>query len=100
MEGFILHVCCENIEAAEHFLNTTRDAGLKRSGIISLRSKIIVEIIDTQRIDLPIINEGKLLVSEEYLQYLLEDANEKLEETRKRIKKLTTLCHGLDGEKE
>ena len=86
MEGLILHVCCEGMESAERLLNLAREAGFKRSGITSVSNKIIVEIIDTQRLELPIADKGKLLVPEEYISYLLEEANEKLEGTRKKMK--------------
>ncbi|MBI4149843.1 hypothetical protein HY488_00405 [Candidatus Woesearchaeota archaeon] len=96
MEGMILHVCCESLEAAECLLDLARDAGLKRSGIISLRKKIMVELIDTQRLDLPVAREGKLLVPEDYLDYLLQEANKKLKETRKKIEKFTKACVALE----
>src|SRR3989344_6589229 len=83
LEGMILHVCCKTMKDAEHLLNLARDSGLKRSGIVSIsKEKMMVEIIDTQRLELPIACKGKLMVSEEYIAYLLEKANKKLEETR------------------
>lgn len=95
MEGMILHVCCETLEAAERLLNLGRDAGLKRSGIVSLRRKIMVELIDTQRLDLPLAREGQLLVSESYVSCLLEESNKKLQETRKKMEKFAKACAAL-----
>ena len=96
MEGMILHVCCNTIDNAERLLNLARDAGFKRSGISSISNKIIVEIIDTLRLELPIAKEGKLLLSQEYLCYLIEEANKKLQETRKKMEKLTKACIALE----
>lgn len=89
MEGFILHVCCKTIEDAMKLVLLARDAGIKRSGIISATGrKISVEIIDTERLDCPIADKGSLLVPEEYLHYLLECANKKLKRTQEKIKKV------------
>ncbi|MBI2147573.1 hypothetical protein HYU19_03780 [Candidatus Woesearchaeota archaeon] len=89
MEGFILHACCRTIGDAARLVLLARDAGIKRSGIISATDrKISVEIIDTERIDCPIAADGRLAVSESYVQWLVEVANQKLERTREKIKKV------------
>ena len=87
MEGMILHVCCDSLEAAGRLLNLAKDAGFKRAGITSLRNKIMVEIIDTQRLDLPIARGGQVLVTDGYLSYLVEAAKEKLALTRERMRR-------------
>ncbi len=94
MEGMILHVCCDSLEVAERLLNLAKDAGFKRAGITSLRNKIMLEIIDTQRLDLPIARGGQVLVTDDYLGYLVEAAKEKLGLTRERMRRF------LDGVKK
>ncbi len=98
MEGMILHVCCSTLPDAERLLTLARDAGFKRSGISSISNnskKVIVEIIDTQRLELPLAMEGRLLVSEDYLDCLIREANKKLQETRKKMEKLAKACEAL-----
>jgi len=52
VDGAILHVASSNIDSAKRFLNTARDIGFRRSGIISIgKSKIIMELISTEKIE-------------------------------------------------
>lgn len=87
-EGIILHVACRTNEDAFKLVGAAREAGLKRSGIISSKNKIIVEILDTETIELPLGVKGKLVVPEEYLRLVLDIAHKKLERTRKKSKRL------------
>jgi len=96
MEGMIIHVCCESLEAAERLLNLAKDAGFKRAGITSLRNKIMLEIIDTQRLDLPIARGGQVLVTDDYLTHLVGVANEKLGLTRERMRRFLNVVKGKD----
>lgn len=88
MEGFIVHVCCRSMEHACRMVSVARDAGVKRSGIISVGERITLELIDTEKMDCPITKNGVLVVSEEYLSYLVDCANKKLKKTREKIKKV------------
>ena len=89
IEPVILHVACENINNAKKFLNTARDIGFRRSGIISIRKdKIIMELISTEKIETIISKNGKLLIDENYFSVLVKEGNKKLENTWEKIKKL------------
>ena len=87
-EPLILHVACENLESAEKLLNKVRDVGLKRSGIISLGKNIIIEIIGTEKIEFPLVENGKILVNKDFLEIVLNKANENLKKGWDRIEKL------------
>lgn len=87
-EGMALHVACRTHKDAFRLVGAARKAGLKRSGVISSGKKIIVEILDTERLELPIAVGGKVVVSEEYFTLVLDIANKKLERTRKKMKRL------------
>lgn len=87
-EGAILHVRCRTIDNAKKLLNSARKAGFKRAGICSLGKKIMVEIIDTERIDMPVAEKGKLLVDDSYFKMIVSEANSKLSRTSKKIKRL------------
>lgn len=87
-EGMILHVACRTCEDAFKLVHTAQKTGLKRSGVISSVNKIMVEILDTEKLELPIGINGKLVVSPHYLELIVEKTNTKLKRTRKKIKKL------------
>lgn len=87
-EGAILHVCCRTIEDAERFLNTARDSGFKRAGIISLGEHPVVEIISSEQMNTPLIANGKIIVADEYIKTLISEANKKMQRNREKLKKL------------
>lgn len=91
MECCIMHIACSSLQKAQELINKAKLAGWKNSGIIaseSKKSRIVCEIASTERIALPIINKGMLLVSEPYLRLLAAESNKKLARTREKIKKL------------
>ena len=87
-EPVILHVCSSSLEKAEELLDKARDAGWKKKGIITTRKRFVVELIGSEKLELPVINNGKLLVDDDYLKLLIREANLKLERTWERIQKL------------
>ncbi|MFC1697805.1 tRNA wybutosine-synthesizing 3 family protein [Nanoarchaeota archaeon] len=87
MDGFIIHLCCADLESANLLLKRLKAIGLKRSGIISLKDRIIIEIIGNERVECPIYDQ-KLLVDEDFLRVLIEKANDRLIKNREWIDKL------------
>lgn len=87
-EAAILHVACENLESAQSLLNKAIYSGFKHSGIITIKKKIVLELLSTERIEMPIMDKGKLLVDDKFLKILASESNRKLERTWKKIKKL------------
>ncbi|MFH1055059.1 MAG: hypothetical protein V1744_03070, partial [Candidatus Altiarchaeota archaeon] len=64
----ILHIMARTPEKAHEFLHVARESGFKRSGIQSLKEeRILIEVLSTERIDAPIMEKGKKLVSDEYI---------------------------------
>ena len=89
VEPVILHITCGNLERAKKLLNTARDIGFRRSGIISVgKNRIVIELISTERIETIISKKGKLLVDEGYFKALIEEGNKKLERTWGKVGKL------------
>lgn len=88
-EPFILHVCCRTLRDAERLLGWAHRAGFKHSGIITAGRRIMVEVRGSDRMDVPL----KMGVPpyEAYLAFLVEIANRKLEENKKRVKKFENL---------
>lgn len=88
-EPCILHVACNDPLSAQALVSLARNCGWKKSGIISIkRDKIMIECISTEILAAPISNNGKMLISEDYLDLLVKECNTKLLRTREKIKKL------------
>lgn len=89
-EPCILHVACQTFEDAKILLKKAQLAGWKKSGIIAANSKFIVELNSTEKLEFLIINQGNILVNEEFLKIIVKQANENLKKSWKKIKKLKT----------
>lgn len=90
-EPAILHVCARNLEAAKTLLEIVRKVPFKRSGIISFSRRIMIEILDTEKMETLVAKDGVLYVRDDYSRVLIEEANKKLRNTKKKIKKLRDL---------
>jgi len=87
-EPAALHVACKTLEDAQSFLNIARNAGFKKSGIISSKDKIIIELFSTEFVVAPFTKET---LTDEQLDVLVSEANEKLEKTNEKIKRLESV---------
>lgn len=97
-EPFIIHVDCRDLSDAEQLLALANKLGLKRSGITSLGRIITIEITSTEKMDVPVVIDGKILPSNEYLQIIVREANNKLVRTQNKLeacKKLFMQTFGL-----
>jgi tRNA wybutosine-synthesizing protein 3 len=90
VEPMILHVRCRSLERAQSLVDIARSIGFRRSGIQATGAKIMVEISSSEIIDALIFKE-KALVDSSYIALLAEEADKKLEESHKKIKKLAAL---------
>jgi len=90
-EPCILHISCRSFEDAEKLYNKTKTAGWKKSGIIGMKNGFTLEISGSERLEFPIIQEEKILVSDEFLKIVIEEANKKLERNWERIQKMERL---------
>ncbi len=84
-EGFILHICCRTLDAADKIISLARDCGLKRSGAISFSKRIIVEILGTDRIEAVLARHGAVIASDSYIEAAAEEANLKMEKNFERL---------------
>ncbi|MEA1993380.1 MAG: hypothetical protein U9N35_03150 [Euryarchaeota archaeon] len=83
----ILHVVSRDLDSAVELRNLAFSCGFKNTGIKSISEKITVEILSTERIDVP-LGEKKLLVDEKYLRLVIKYANKALKRSRKKLKRL------------
>ncbi len=86
-ESLILHVCCRDIKSAQKLLKTTQKAGFKRTGIIGIDKRVIVEVKSDETINTILYNNTSLM-PQEYMKVMIKEANKKLKNNFKRIKKL------------
>jgi tRNA wybutosine-synthesizing protein 3 len=87
-ESVIIHIVCKELNNAKKLLDVAQDAGLKKCGIISLGKNIVVEINGTDKIELPFISDGKILVDDEFLKILIKKVNNNLERGWRAISRL------------
>jgi tRNA wybutosine-synthesizing protein 3 len=86
-EPLILHIASDTIENAQKLVNKARSIGFKRTGIQSTKNKIITEIASTEILNTIIAKNKKLLITNDYLKVLIQEANKKLEQNNKKIRK-------------
>ncbi len=83
MNSPILHIASKDIPSAKKLLELAIHNGLKASSIKSIsHRRVIVEILSTYKMDVPIGTNGKILVDDDYLKFLLYTGNKKLEKSR------------------
>jgi len=87
-EPCVVAVACREVGDAQKLVNLARGCGWKRSGITTTSKKNIIELFSTEKLELPIIDKGKVLVDDAYLRLILREANNRLERTWEKIKKL------------
>ncbi|WP_297073016.1 hypothetical protein [Thermococcus sp.] len=85
----ILHVSARTMEDAVRLLNLAIGLGFKYSNIKSVsHKKLLVEIRSTERMDVPLGENGELWVSEEYIERIVKIANDQLRRFKGKLKKL------------
>jgi len=87
-ESMIFHIVGRTLDDAVVVLNIALKSGLKHSGVqVFKQGRYLVEICGAERMDVPVIDSGILLIDDNYLEYLINLANRKLRETRRRLEK-------------
>ena len=69
----IIHICCKTINDAQRLLTCAKDSGFKKSSIINIEPRIVIEILSSERVEAPFWD-----VSKDYLSCLITEANKKL----------------------
>lgn len=84
-ESCIIHVFCRTLEAAELLLRACREAGFKRSGIIALKNKIMIESMGNEKVETIVMKNGKLLADDDFLKILIEESNLRMKKNREKM---------------
>ncbi|KAL8103966.1 hypothetical protein AgCh_028255 [Apium graveolens] len=83
-EPLIVAVECRSVEDGNKLVSVAVSCGFRESGISSVGKRVIVAIRCSIRLEVPLGESGRLLVSEEYVRFLVGIANVKMEANRKR----------------
>jgi tRNA(Phe) wybutosine-synthesizing methylase Tyw3 len=86
-EPFILALECCTPEAAQLLVSCALSSGFRESGITSMGRRNIVGVRCSIRMEVPIAEDGELLIPEEYLRFLTALANKKMEANFQRTQK-------------
>lgn len=92
-EPCILHIACKNLETANDLYQKAKLVGWKRSGIISWRKNFILELNSTEKLELPIIENKKILVDDDFLKLIVKIANKNLKKCWEKIGKFEELIN-------
>ncbi|XP_022723296.1 tRNA wybutosine-synthesizing protein 2/3/4 [Durio zibethinus] len=83
-EPLIIAVECRDLNSAQNLVSLAISCGFRESGITSVSKRVIVGIRCSIRLEVPLGDTQKIMVSKDYVRFLLEVANEKMETNRKR----------------
>ncbi len=89
-EAPIIHVACKTLDDAWKLLGIFRQGGFKRASVISsTEKKTTIEVFGNHRIETPVAEDGKMIVSSSSLYGLAKHSNKKLKQSHELLKKLS-----------
>ena len=91
LEPAIIHIACKTFKDAEKLFEIGKNAGWKRLGIIGTRNGFTFELNSTEKLEFPIIKNKKILVDDDFLKIIVDEANGKMEIGWGKIRKLEGL---------
>jgi tRNA(Phe) wybutosine-synthesizing methylase Tyw3 len=93
-EPFIIHIACKDINCGKKILHLATKIGIKRAGIIGIseknkkNEKVVVELNGSEKLEFPIVVNGKIIVDDEFLKIIVNRANKKLKRNWEIIERL------------
>ncbi|KAG6975009.1 hypothetical protein JG687_00000041 [Phytophthora cactorum] len=89
-EPFIMHVVCRDLDAAKELLQWGIASGFRESGVVLGNRKIMCAIRTTANgLEIPLGRSAeRLLVNEDYLQWIVDIANQKFEANKQKTDRL------------
>jgi tRNA wybutosine-synthesizing protein 3 len=90
-ESVILHIATKNVDKGLRMLKLAKEAGWKKSGIISVKdNKVVLECSSTEILAMPFSKSNRIIANDEMLEEFCKEANEKLERAHKKIERFLT----------
>ncbi|MFA6974206.1 MAG: hypothetical protein WC238_05755 [Parcubacteria group bacterium] len=90
-EPCILHIACKTLRDAQELINKSKLAGFKIAGIIATGRRFVVELMNTEKLEFPVMDNGKILVSDDFLKVIVKKSNENLKKSWEKIERLGKL---------
>tara|TARA_Y100000310_G_C20676511_1_gene813391 strand:+ start:99 stop:668 length:570 start_codon:yes stop_codon:yes gene_type:complete len=90
-EPCLVVVSCRDRDSQWRLFSEARNNGWKKSGILSLDRKLLVELMSSENISFPVVKDGKILVDDEFLKVVIDKSNSNLEKGWEKIKSLKKL---------
>ncbi|MBT4192505.1 MAG: hypothetical protein HOE11_04310 [Candidatus Diapherotrites archaeon] len=88
-EPLIFHLVANNLANARRVLAASGRSGAKKSGInVAKEGKFLIEMLGAHNINLPVKENGKVMIDDEMLKYIVKKANQKFVKNQKALKKL------------
>jgi tRNA wybutosine-synthesizing protein 3 len=84
----IFHIAARDINSATLMLSIGIEAGFKLSGIKTLQNQCLVELLSTERLDMPIGKDGIIYPDEVLLRFLLETAETVIIRSKEKLQRL------------
>ncbi|MFH1801647.1 MAG: tRNA wybutosine-synthesizing 3 family protein [archaeon] len=88
MEVCALNVACRDLESVKKLFAVARSSGWKRAGIMISDKRIMLSLNSTEKLEFPVISDGKILVSDNFLKIVVKESGEKLQKGWEKIQKL------------
>lgn len=85
LDPVILHVGCRDMDSASRLLKICQRTGLKRSGMYQIKPRIIVEIMGVDALCAPLGKDGRVMIDDDYIEFLCDISNEKFRNNEKKI---------------
>ena len=84
----ILHMNIDTRERAKELFALARNCGFKHSAFKSVAPPFLLEVLSTERVDIPLGRDGVVLAGEEELRFFVERCNVALTRGKKKLEKL------------
>jgi tRNA wybutosine-synthesizing protein 3 len=84
----IIHVSAKSRNAGDKLVKIANSCGFKNSAFKSVDKNIVIEICSTERLDAPIGKDAILFCNKEYLELLVEIANEVIRKSDLKLSRL------------
>jgi len=84
----IIHLFSKDLDSGDKIVKKAVSCGFKNSGFRSIKKNIVIEITSTERLDCPIGLDGRFYVDDRHISVLLDSANEVINRSSKKLKKL------------
>ncbi|KAL6990778.1 nicotinamide N-methyltransferase [Sarracenia purpurea var. burkii] len=101
-EPLIIAVECKDVSSAQFLVSLAISSGFRESGVTSMNKRVIIAIRCSIRLEVPLGDRDRILVSADYVRYLVGIANEKMEANRRRTDgfREALLSNGFGGAEE